>query len=208
MAWTRSGDATAIGHNQVHETVGVAQVHLSSDREGLIPSVSADGRDDRSEVLGKAVERSTFNTPSVHLEVEVFGHVEFEGQKPGPARANVNDSVKTVAADDAEAVLDRPVLYELAKIDPDRYTIVGIDVRVDGPTTGVATVSAVDRLEQSIARQADITEPGRSRVEIPVLQFSLPELKVEDFITHTFDEILIKISELRLAEQLSQRDRT
>jgi len=136
----------------------------------------------------------------------VFGHMEFEGQQGGLARTNVNDHVKTVAAEDAEAVLDRPVLYELAKIDPDRYTIVGIDVRVDGPTTGVATVSAVDRLEQSIARQADI-EPGRSRVQIPVLQFSLPEPKVDDFITHTFDEILIKISELRLAEQLSQRDR-
>jgi hypothetical protein len=40
------------------------------------------------------------------------------------------------------------------------------------------------------------------------LQFSLPEPKVEDFITHTFDEILIKISELRMAEQLSHRDRT
>jgi hypothetical protein len=158
--------------------------------------------------LGRAVERSIFSTPSVHLEVEVFGRMEFEGQQIGLARTNVNDHVKTVAADDAEAVLDRPVLYELAKIDPDRYTIVGIDVRVDGPTTGVATVSAVDRLAQSIARQADITGPGRSRVQIPVLQFSLPEPKVEDFITHTFDEILIKISELRLAEQLSQTDRT
>jgi hypothetical protein len=143
------------------------------------------------------------------LEVEVFGHVEFEEQEPGSARANVNDSVKTAAAaDDAKAVFDRPVIYELAKIDPDRYSIVGIDVRVDGPTTGIATVCAVDRLENSIARQADIAEPGRSRVEIPVLQFSLPEPKVEDFIRHTFDEILIKISELRLTEQLSQRDRT
>ncbi|HEX5384583.1 MAG TPA: hypothetical protein VFW54_08085 [Propionibacteriaceae bacterium] len=120
----------------------------------------------------------------------------------------MNDSVKTVAADDAKAVFDRPVLYELAKIDPDRYSIVGIDVRVDGPTTGIATVCAVDRLENSIARQADIAGLGGSRVEIPVLQFSLPEPKVEDFIRHTFDEILIKISELRLAEQLSQRDRT
>ena len=138
----------------------------------------------------------------------MFRHMEFEEQEPGSARANVNDSVKTVAADDAKAVFDRPVLYELAKIDPDRYSIVGIDVRVDGPTTGIATVCAVDRLENSIARQADIAEPGRSRVEIPVLQFSLPEPKVEDFIRHTFDEILIKISELRLTEQLSQRDRT
>lgn len=139
----------------------------------------------------------------------MFGHVEFEEQEPGSARANVNDSVKTAAAaEDAKAVFDRPVIYELAKIDPDRYSIVGIDVRVDGPTTGIATVCAVDRLENSVARQADIAEPGRSRVEIPVLQFSLPEPKVEDFIRHTFDEILIKISELRLTEQLSQRDRT
>jgi hypothetical protein len=142
------------------------------------------------------------------LEVEVFGHMEFEEQEPGSAKAKVNDSVKTVSADDAKADFDRPVLYELAKIDPDRYSIVGIDVRVDGPTTGIATVCAVDRLENSIARQADIAGPDRSRVEIPVLQFSLPEPKVEDFIRHTFDEILIKISELRLTEQLSQRDRT
>jgi hypothetical protein len=206
LARAHSGDA--IGDNQAPETVAVAQVHLSSDRKGLMPSVSTDGREDIDEVLGKAVERSTFSTPGVHLEVEVFGHVEFEGQQPGPAKTNVNDRVKTVAADDAGAALDRPVLYELAKIDPDRYTIVGIDVRVDGPTTGIATVCVVDRLEQSIARQTDMTESGRSRVEIPVLQFTLPEPKVEDFITHTFDEILIKISEFRLAEQLAQRAHT
>ena len=133
------------------------------------------------------------------------GHMEVKGREPGPARANLNDSVKPAAADDAEAVLDRPILYELAKIDPDRCTIVGIDVRVDGPTTGTATVYAVDRLEHSIARQADIAEPGQSRVEIPVLKFNLPEPKVEDFILHTFDEILIKISEFRMAEELSHR---
>jgi hypothetical protein len=52
------------------------------------------------------------------------------------------DYLGTVAADDAEAVMDRPSLYELAQIDRDRYTILGIELNVDGPTT--ATVYAFD----------------------------------------------------------------
>ena len=133
------------------------------------------------------------------------GHMEVEAQELGSAKAKLNDYPKAAAADESEAVSDRPILYELAKIDPDRYTIVGIDVRVDGPMTGIATLYAVDRLNHSIARQADVAERGQSRVEIPVLEFSLPEPRVEDFITHTFDEILIKISEVCLAEELSHR---
>ena len=133
------------------------------------------------------------------------GHMKVERRELATAKANGNDCPRTAAADDAEANLDRPFLYELAKIDPDRYAIVGIDVRVDGPMTGIATLYAVDRLNQSIARQADVAEQNQSRVEIPVLEFSLPEPRVEDFITHTFDEILIKISELHLAEELSHR---
>jgi hypothetical protein len=50
---------------------------------------------------------------------------------------------RELSPDDAEAVLDRPSLYELAKIDRDRYTIVEIDVGVDGPTTAI--VYAIDR---------------------------------------------------------------
>jgi hypothetical protein len=150
-----------------------------------------------------AAKRSIFKTSSVHLEVEVSGYMEAKGRESGPAKTNSNDCLETVAADDAEAVFDRPIVYELAKIDPDRYTIVGIDVRVEGPTTGIATVHAIDRLEHSIARRADIAELGQGRVEIPILKFSLPEPNVEDFIMHTFDEILIKISELRVAEDLS-----
>jgi hypothetical protein len=50
----------------------------------------------------------------------------------------------------AEAVLDLPDLDELTKIDRDRYTMVGIDLRVDGPTTAVATVYAIDCLEDSV----------------------------------------------------------
>jgi hypothetical protein len=114
--------------------------------------------------------------------------MKVKGQERGPASTNY---VTTVAADDAEAVLDRPSLYELATIDRDRYTIVGIDLRVDGPTTAIATVYAIDRLEHSIARRADIAELGQSRVEIPVLEFSLPKPNVEDFIRHALDQVLI-----------------
>ena len=69
--------------------------------------------------------------------------MEVEGRALGPARTNFNDYVGTVAADDAEAVLDRPSLYELAKIDRDRYTVLGIDLRVDGSTTGLSMRSTV-----------------------------------------------------------------
>ena len=58
-----------------------------------------------------------------------------QGRALGPATTRFSDYVETVAADDAEAVMDRPSLYELAQIDRDRYTIVGIELNVDGPTT-------------------------------------------------------------------------
>ena len=53
--------------------------------------------------------------------------MEVEGRALGPARTNFNDYVGTVAADDAEALLDQPSLSELAQIDRDRYTVLGID---------------------------------------------------------------------------------
>jgi hypothetical protein len=51
---------------------------------------------------------------------------------------------------DAEAVMELPSLNELAEISRDRYTIVGIDLRVDGPTTEIPTVYAIDCLEDSV----------------------------------------------------------
>ena len=57
-----------------------------------------------------------------------------QGRALGPATTRFTDYVGTVAADGAEAVMDRPSLYELAQIDRDRYTIVGIELNVDGPT--------------------------------------------------------------------------
>ena len=90
---------------------------------------------------------------------------------------------REIGPDDAEAALDRPSLYELANIDRDRYTIVGIDVGVDGPTTAI--VYAIDRREHSSAKGC------QSWGEISVVEFSLPEPRVEDFIRLAFDQILI-----------------
>jgi len=109
----------------------------------------------------------------------------------GPANTRFNDYVGTVAADDAEAVKDQPSLYEIANIDRDRYTILAVDLRIDGPVT--ATVYAVDRVELGIARHAEIAELSERLGEIPVVQFVVPEPNVEDLIRHAFRRILIRL---------------
>jgi hypothetical protein len=127
--------------------------------------------------------------------------MEVEGRALGPARTNFDDYVGTVAADDAEAVLDRPSLYELAQIDRDRYTILAIDLRVDGSTT--ATIYAIDRVEHRISLNGtDIVELGQSWGEIPVVQFNLPEPNVEDFIRHAFKQISVRLVTQALRDQV------
>ncbi len=69
--------------------------------------------------------------------------MEVQARALGPARTNFNDYVEAVAADDAEAVWGRPSLYELAKIDRDRYTVLGIDLSVDGSTPRLSIRSTV-----------------------------------------------------------------
>ena len=109
----------------------------------------------------------------------------------GPANTRFNDYVGTVAADDAEAVKDQPSLYEIADIDRDRYTILAVDLRVDGPVT--ATVYAIDRVEHGIARHAEIAEMSESRGEIPVVRFDIPEPSVEALIRHAFRRISVRL---------------
>ena len=121
----------------------------------------------------------------------------------GPANTQWNDYVGTVAADDAEAVQDRPSLYELAHIDRDRYTILGIELNVDGSTT--ATIYAIDRIEHAITRQAEIVDLGRSRGEIRVTRFEIPEPHVEEFLQH--QEILDSDDDAGSARPGSRRHR-
>jgi hypothetical protein len=90
---------------------------------------------------------------------------------------------RELGSDGPQVVLNRPSLYELAGIDRDRYTIVGIDVGVDGPMT--ATVCAIDSHAHSMA------ELDQSGGELPIVEFSLPESKLEEFIRLAFDQILM-----------------
>jgi hypothetical protein len=114
--------------------------------------------------------------------------MEHRGQVLGDASTRFNDYIGTVAADDAEAVKDRPSLYELALVDRDRFTIVGIDLNVEGSTN--ATVYAVDRVEQAVAGQAEV---GNTRGEIPVLAFDIPEPNIEEFLRHAFRRISVRL---------------
>jgi hypothetical protein len=122
------------------------------------------------------------------------------GRALGPASARWNDYVGTVAADNIEAAMARPSLYELAQIDRDRYTIVGIELKVDGPTT--ATVYAIDRLEHGIVRQDEIAEMGRTQGAIPVVPFDIAEPDAGDFIRRTFRRISVWMVTQDLRDQV------
>jgi hypothetical protein len=113
----------------------------------------------------------------------------------GPASTRFNDYVGTVAADDAEALKDQPSLYELAGIDRDFYTILAVDLRIDGPVT--ATVYAIDRLTHGLTP----AELGEGRREIPVVALDIAEPNVESLIRHAFRRISIRL----VAQQFRDR---
>ena len=113
------------------------------------------------------------------------------GRVLGPAHTRFNYYLGTVAADDAEVVKDQPSLYELADIDRDRYTILAVDLSIDGPVT--ATVYAIDRVKHGITRHSEIAELSASQRQIPVVAFDIPEPNVEDLIRHAFRRISIRL---------------
>ena len=86
---------------------------------------------------------------------------------------------------------DRPSLYELAQIDRDRYTILAVDLSVDGPAT--VTIYAIDRIEHGVSGNAAIVELGERGGEIPVVQFDLAQPSVEDFIRQAFTRTSVRL---------------
>jgi hypothetical protein len=126
--------------------------------------------------------------------------MEIGGRVLGPATTNFNDYVGTVAADDAEAVLDRPSLYELARIDRDRYTILAIDLKVDGEVTAI--IYAIDRVAHEISLPVEILDLGQRMGEIPVVEFQLPYSTVEGFLRHAFKKISIRLVTRDLRDQI------
>jgi hypothetical protein len=115
--------------------------------------------------------------------------MESMGLVLGPASTNFNDYLGTVAADDAQAVLHEPSVYELADLDRDRYTILAVDLRVEGRTT--ATVYAIDRAEYPDALRS--AERGQSHGDVPVVSFDLPEASAEEFIRRAFSRISVRL---------------
>jgi hypothetical protein len=118
--------------------------------------------------------------------------MEHGGRVLGPAQTRFNDYIGTVAADDAAAVTGQPSLYELANIDRDLYTIVAVDLRIDGLVT--ATVYAVDRIAQGIGPDGDLVKLGEGSGEISLVPFDLPEPNVGDFIRCAFPKDLGPLS--------------
>jgi hypothetical protein len=113
------------------------------------------------------------------------------GRVLGPASTNFNDYLGIVAADDAEVVLHEPSIYELADLDRDRYTVLAVDLRVEGRTT--ATVYAIDRVEHPDALPRDIAARGQSQGDVPVVRFELPEASAEEFMKHAFSRISVRL---------------
>jgi hypothetical protein len=113
------------------------------------------------------------------------------GRVLGPANTNFNDYVGTVAADDAEAVINEPGLYELADLDRDRYTILAVDLRVnDRPT---ATVYAIDRVKHPGTLPNEMAELGPDQGQVPVVSFDLSEASAEEFVRHAFSRISVRL---------------
>lgn len=134
------------------------------------------------------------DNPARYLLFTYWWHyplMESMGRVLGPASTNFNDYLGTVAADDAEAVMYEPSLYELADLDRDRYTVLAVDLRVEGRTT--ATVYAIDRVEHPEALPSELVQRGQSQGDVPVVPFNLPEASAEEFIRRAFSRISVRL---------------
>ena len=109
----------------------------------------------------------------------------------GPATAGWSDYVGTAAAEDAPATLGSPSLYELAGVDRERWTILGIDIAVD-ETTAV-TVYAFDRLHHDVGGVDEIERLGWESGQVPVTAFAVPDTRVEAFIEDAFKRLSVRL---------------
>ncbi len=120
-----------------------------------------------------------------------------EFTKLGPARSRFDDYVGTAAADDAAALMHTTSLYEIADLDRDRWTIVGIDFLrwSDSPRV---SVYAVDRSALDPEAAAD----QQPLDELVVTAFHLTgEEQVEAFMRTAFQHFSVRL----VARELSER---
>lgn len=109
----------------------------------------------------------------------------------GPATAGWSDYVGTAAAQDAVASLGSASLYELAEVDRERWTILGIDIAVH-ETTAV-TVYAFDRRTHGVVSIDEIERLGWESGQIPVTAFPVSAGRVEAFVEEAFTRLSIRL---------------
>lgn len=109
----------------------------------------------------------------------------------GPASAGWSDYVGTAAAEDAPATLGSPSLYELAGVDRERWTILGVDIAVD--TSTAVTVYAFDRQAHGARNLDDIERLGWESGQIPVSAFPVSADRVDAFIEDAFKRLSVRL---------------
>lgn len=114
-----------------------------------------------------------------------------EHQVLGPATAGWSDYVGTAAAEDAVAVLGSPSLYELAGVDRERWTILGIDIAVNETTEVV--VYAFDRQAHGLVSIEQIERLGWESGQIPVTAFEVDDAQVEAFLEDAFKRLTVRL---------------
>lgn len=103
----------------------------------------------------------------------------------GAAQVRWNDYLGSAAADDSGAVLDTRSLYEIARLDRDRWTIVGIDLSLDKASDQVV-MYAVDRMINP-DEGAGIDEMGVTAIHLN------PSTRVDEFLREAFERVSVRL---------------
>jgi hypothetical protein len=111
----------------------------------------------------------------------------------GPASSRWSDYVGTAAADDADVLPNTPSLYELAGVDRQRWTILGIDLAAEPDGTAV-TVYAFDRSRHGGDSGADLDTLAHDGGAVPVRAFPVPQDQVDHFLEKAFRRVLLRLT--------------
>ena len=111
--------------------------------------------------------------------------VDRKNSRLGSAQARWNDYVGTAAAEDADAVLNSRSLYEIAELDRNRWTIIGMDLSI-GETSEPIVLYVVDRA-------ADADDVGGVD-EVAVTAVPLGSATtLDDFLREAFKRLSVRL---------------
>ncbi len=120
----------------------------------------------------------------------------------GSAQVRWNDYVGTAAADDANVLLNTPSLYELAGLDRERWTVVGLDFSLGGSPDEALVLYASERT-------TDVSEASAAG-EVSVTAFVLgASVQLDQFLAQAFNRVSVRLlssavgdAELLVAERV------